>query len=525
MGPCRLDWFVLSWGRYSATMSLDQGSMTPNDDADDKHASVERIRLARGGAILLEPDGFRLIEPRGLKRSPLHNYESIAHLYQTDRVLLIGTTDGLLSVRSRDFTSGTAGSKAALQALRSRIFERPEGMQQLRDMEGVDRLGERDGPTWVIWTTVALCLLGMLLQLRDPSVRDVGSFLPELFGRGEYWRAITSHFVHALTPTPDFLRALLPGFSVLPIHLAVNVGGMLVLGYLVERPMGSWRTALIMSFSAVGTIIGILIAGHVNVVGSSGIVAGLAGSMLAMELHFSRWLPGFWRLPRRIFIVVIVVQFAVIDQLFAGLLAGGAHLGGFVGGYLSTWILGRPCLEALEPTPAQRLGVLAAALLAVMGLVGALPLARQDMAALERHGIRLLNSEQAFYLYEYENAAAWLIATEGSASSQGLQLAVALADRAVESTRRLHPDVLDTLAEALFQAGDPLGAVLTIEEAIRLQPREPYFFEQWRRFTGARDPADRPPPPGSSVLGDEPPVGERLDVLPILDPDAKRVTI
>jgi membrane associated rhomboid family serine protease len=502
-------------------MASDEGSPISPQENPTESASNERIRLAHGGAILLETDGFRLIESRGLKRSPLHAYDSIGHVYVTDRLLLIGTRDGMLSVRSTDFVNGEDGPDQAKQALLGRVAAQPGGAAQMLEIEAVDQLGERSGPTWMIWATVAFCLLGTIFQLLDPNVKDVGAFLPELFHRGEYWRVITSHFIHALTPTPGFLRALLPSFSVLPIHLAVNVAGLLALGRLVERPMGSWRTAIIVAFSALGSVLGIILAGHLNVVGASGIVAGLAGAMLAMELHSGRWLPSFWRLPRRLFITVIVVQFLFIDQLFSGYLAGGAHLGGFFGGYASTWLLGRPSLEGLEPTSAQKIGALSAALLAVMGFVGAVPLARQQMPALERHGVRLMNTESAFYLYEYENAAAWLIATEGGATRQGLEVAVALADRAVVSTQRMHPGVLDTLAEALFQAGDPLGAVLTIEEAIRLQPNEPYFFEQWRRFTGDRAPDDRPPPPG--IVEEIP--GQDPNRLPILDPEAPRITI
>ena len=213
----------------------------------------------------------------------------------------------------------------------------------------------------------------------------------------------------------------------------------------------------------------------------------------------------------------------MIDPFFKSFLAGGAHLGGFAGGYLATWALGRPTLESLEPTPTQRLGTYSAALLLVIGIVGALPLARHDMSALERHASRLWNTQDAAYLYPYDNAAAWLIATEEGASEQGLMLAVALADRAVSHTGRLHPGILDTLAEALFQSGDALGAVLTIEEAIRLQPWEPYFFEQWRRFTGERAADDRPPPPSYEA----PPEGTFEDEieLPPIDPDAPRVTI
>ncbi len=494
------------------------GSAHPADPAGS-----ERIRLVRGGALLLEGEGFRLIEPRGLKRSPLQDYDSITHVYLTDGLLLIGTRDRLLTIRIRDFVDEAEGPERARQALRERIGALADGSRRLQEIDEVDRLGERNGPTWIIWTLVALCLVATGLQLSDPQLKEIGAFLPELFGRGEYWRAITAHFLHDLTPTPGPIRALFPSLVVLPVHLVVNVAGLLVLGHLVERPIGSWRTAIVVAFSAIGTILGILIAGHVNVIGSSGLVAGLAGSMLALELHYSESMPTFWRLPRRLFLAVILVQFLMIDPLFKSFLAGGAHLGGFAGGYLSTWALGRPSLESLRPTPGQKLGAYSAALLLAIGFIGAVPLARHDMSALERHASRLWNTQDAAYLYQYDNAAAWLIATEEGASEQGLELAVALADRAVASTGRLHPGILDTLAEALFQSGDALGAVLTIEEAIRLQPWEPYFFEQWRRFTGERAPGDRPPPPRY----DPPPDGtfdRELELLPI-DPDAPRVTI
>ncbi len=85
------------------------------------------------------------------------------------------------------------------------------------------------------------------------------------------------------------------------------------------------------------------------------------------------------------------------------------------------------------------------------------------------------------------------------------------------------PGVLDTLAEALFQSGNRLGAILTIDEAIRLVPDDPYFSEQRRRFTGERAADDRPPPPGSpSPSGSS---DEEQQAPQLLDPEAPRLTI
>ncbi len=500
----------------------DDAPGSPGDDANGPRPP-ERIRLIQGGAILLESDGFRLIEPRGLKRSPLHGWDTLSHVYVTDRVLLIGTTDGLLTIRASDFIDPETGPTAARRALLDRLAREPDGRERLAELAAVDRLGERSGPPWVVWLTVVLCLIGMMLQIRFPSVEHVGAFLPELFNRGEYWRAITAHFLHDPGSVPRLLRPLLPGIDVMPFHLAMNVGGLLVLGHLVERPLGSWRTAIVLATSGLGTIAGIQLAGHAEVIGASGLVAGLAGSMLATELHYSRYLPSFWRLPRRIFIGVLALQFLVIDRLLSHYLAGGAHLGGFVAGYLATWLLGRPSVEALVPTRPLRVGSYCAATLVLVGFLGALPLARRDMPALERHAYRLLDAPSSIQYYEYDNEAAWLLATEGGASERGIALAVALADRAVVNTGRLHPGILDTLAEALFQSGDRLGAILAIDEAIRLQPWEPYFREQRRRFTGERDPDDRPPPPGTTAP-DDAFLDEEWEPL-LLDPDAPRVTI
>jgi hypothetical protein len=112
--------------------------------------------------------------------------------------------------------------------------------------------------------------------------------------------------------------------------------------------------------------------------------------------------------------------------------------------------------------------------------------------------------------------------TEGDPSPTGLDVAVALASRAVDATGRMNPNVLDTLAEVFFRAGDSFAAVLTIEEAIRLAPMEPYFYEQRKRFTGERAADDRPTPPGEGDSGDS---SEGEDGEMIFDPDAPSITL
>ncbi|CAM9336706.1 unnamed protein product, partial [Discosporangium mesarthrocarpum] len=455
-----------------------------------------RIELSDGGALRLGPEGIRRVDFDGEGRT-IHAYESIGHVFASERILLIGTEDDLISLRQSELTSGDP--QAERDRLVAAIRAQPKGEALLEAMAEVERLGEKEGPAWVIWATVGLCVLGAAFQIADRLFDQVGIFVPELFLRGEYWRAITMHFLHDVTATPDFLRPILPMLPGLPIHMVLNMAGMLLLGHLVERPIGGWRTTIVLGFAGLGTLIGLFVFGHGRVVGAYGLVYGLAGAMLALELHFARWLPSYWRIPRRILIGLLLLQFAVIDQVLANLVAGGAHLGGFAGGYVATWLLGRPAAENLRPPPSIRFGALGTAALVFVGLAGAWPLARNEIGALERHALRVANLPFDYFRPGYDNAAAWLISISDEASREQLDLAVALAERAVNDTAGLNPSVLDTLAEALFQRGDVEASIYAIDAAIGLAPNEPYFREQRRRFTGERDPEDRPPEPGTPL--------------------------
>jgi membrane associated rhomboid family serine protease len=504
-------------------MSSDDMSSNEGASAWDESVPNRRFVLLRGGAILLEQNGFRIVAARGRRRPTLHPYESLTHVYAAERMLLIGLTSGLLTVSNHQFRDPANDPAELRRVLLARLADRPDGQHWINEMAEVDRLGTRSFRSIVTWVMAALCVLGTAFQLRDPMLEEVGAFMPDLFARGEYWRAVTSHFMHGLSPAPAIVSLFFGNLPGLPFHLSINVGGLLVLGHLVEGPLGSWRTAIVFAFSGIGTIMGIIFANHFEVIGASGLVSGLAGAILALELNYPSSLPSYWRLPRRLFLAAVILQFAFIDQLMWRYVAGGAHIGGFAGGFLAAWLLGRPSLESLAPTLRLKLSTYCALALLVVGILSAIPLTRHDMRALEQHAVRLLNTPPTVYLSQHDNAAAWFIATEGGASPGGLELAVALADRAVESTGRVHPGFLDTLAEALFQTGNRLGALLTIDEAIRLMPDESYFLEQRRRFTGERLPDDRPPPPGS-IEESVPSFGEDYETIPI-DPVAPQLTI
>ena len=72
-----------------------------------------------------------------------------------------------------------------------------------------------------------------------------------------------------------------------------------------------------------------------------------------------------------------------------------------------------------------------------------------------------------------------------------------MAERAADRTGWRNPDVLDTLAEALFVVGDRWSALRVIDQAIAMSGGADYFIQQRRRFTGERDANDRPDPPSA----------------------------
>jgi hypothetical protein len=242
------------------------------------------------------------------------------------------------------------------------------------------------------------------------------------------------------------------------------------------------------------------------------VVFGLAGAVLWIQLRYADCLPVWWRFPRS---MLVVVGIALICDGLLGFvmpfIAGAAHLGGFAAGLLATAAVmarAQPGSAARGAVRAAAAAVAASTAIAVLA-AGMELLAEGDFAA--RHATRLagLPSVSA----EELNNHAWLIAIEPDSNRAQMEAALLLAERAVLKSGRRDPTILDTLAEVQFQLGSTAQAISTIDEAIAREPREPYYREQRRRFTGERAPYDRPPDPAP-----------RRRELP-LPPDAGGVTV
>ncbi len=365
------------------------------------------------------------------------------------------------------------------EALIRAISRRPRGFDQLARISEIHTLARLPAPQRAAWWLALACVAVYALQWQDPFVTEAAVMVPSLVDSGQVYRLVSANFLH--------------GLSLIPVHLIFNAIGLLGLALLVERPLGSLRTAVVMGASGGMAMLSSYALGGATVLGASGVVMGLAGAALCLELHRADRLPVWWRVPRRPFIALLLLESVMGFAL--PFVAGEAHLGGLVAGYLTTRVVMGQGAFTREPSPWLRRTALVMAVVTVAALLNVSFLLLRESNALERYGKQLLMTDDI--TVDHDNGTAWRMATESRATIEQLETAQRLAERAADRTDYSNPEILDTLAEVLFVRGDREGALRTIDEAIRLTRGETYYVEQRRRFTGERDFDDRPAPPST----------------------------
>jgi membrane associated rhomboid family serine protease len=443
----------------------------------------EEFPLAGGRALVLRESG--LLHPAGAVQR-FTPFSELIHVMLDGGALQIGARRGSWRM-PREAFAPPGSANAALLALRGRLAALPDAAGRQLDLDR--RLAEKTR----LLLAPALALLATLLfglGQAFPALSIEGAYWGELGFFEEPWRLVTAQLLH------ENLR-----------HLASNALGLLVFGGLLERQLGLPRAGLVLAAAGLGAMLGATFASYDRAMGASGLVAGAAGALLALELFRPDLLPASWRPPRRLLVGTIVVIAVLL--LFVPRVAHAAHVGGFLLGGAAVLALAPGSASAFAAGRALRAAngaVLALVLVALVPLGwGALD---PDRAAALR-AERLLAAERpnALALNNY----AWTLAVSEHPSEEQLRVALALARRAVRETRRGDANLLDTLAEVYFQSGRVDEALETIDEAIGLAPREPYFREQRRRFQGERAPGDRPEPPDGLPALPSPPELPELD--------------
>jgi rhomboid protease GluP len=158
----------------------------------------------------------------------------------------------------------------------------------------------------------------------DPTALFIrlGANYGPLVRHGEWWRLVTSTFMHAGT-----------------YHLLLNIGCLLSLGPVVERMLGKWMFCL--SYLVTGIAAGLVsLAVHPNTpsVGASGAIFGLAGILIAYRV--------LWRVSFGVFRIsasFLALAIFIAANLFLGAVLpfvdNAAHLGGLLSGLLLGFLI------------------------------------------------------------------------------------------------------------------------------------------------------------------------------------------
>ncbi len=175
-------------------------------------------------------------------------------------------------------------------------------------------------PKKIIVTNLLIIInvLIFIFTFLNPSLLYMLADNLELVKMGEYYRIITSAFVHANI-----------------LHLLCNMYTLFVIGSQVENFLGKKKFIFIYFASAVlGSLLSLSFSSGFSV-GASGAIFGLMGSLIYFGYHYRLYLN-----------TVIKSQIIplVIANLALGFMVSGidnfAHIGGLIGGYLSTMAIG-----------------------------------------------------------------------------------------------------------------------------------------------------------------------------------------
>ncbi|MBM3744150.1 MAG: rhomboid family intramembrane serine protease, partial [Actinobacteria bacterium] len=163
---------------------------------------------------------------------------------------------------------------------------------------------------------VGLIALSYLIQLLHPGYEEALWISGAEYQQGQYWRLFTVALVHG-------------GF----LHLGFNLYALHILGTPVEQFFGRTRYIIILLVSLFfGSLASALFNNpYIASVGASGMVFGLFGALALISARVGvEW---------RGIIGIVLINFAL------GFIIGGvdwrAHVGGLLGGTLTTLILNR----------------------------------------------------------------------------------------------------------------------------------------------------------------------------------------
>lgn len=164
----------------------------------------------------------------------------------------------------------------------------------------------------VIW----LCMIIYLNRFSDVKLLEVGGLVHFNVVHGEWYRLISSMFLHF-------------NFE----HILMNMLSLFIFGKIVESIIGSWRMLIIYIISGLyGNFVSLSFNTTTISVGASGAIFGLIGSIFVimyLSKNFNKKMIG------QLLIALVVL---IVFSLFMSNINIMAHLGGFISGVLITLI-------------------------------------------------------------------------------------------------------------------------------------------------------------------------------------------
>ena len=174
---------------------------------------------------------------------------------------------------------------------------------------------------------IALCIIvfaatilsgGNILGINGVILYLFGANVREAVVAGEVYRLITAAFLHASI-----------------FHLLFNLYALYIIGNQVENYIGKFKFLMVYLISAItGNLMSCIFNAGISV-GASGAIFGLLGSLLYFGYHFRLYLGSVLK-TQIIPLIILNLCLGFLDSS----IDNAAHIGGLIGGYLSTMALG-----------------------------------------------------------------------------------------------------------------------------------------------------------------------------------------
>ena len=196
----------------------------------------------------------------------------------------------------------------------------PECSKDRTKVRTISSVGDEPIATYVLIAINVLAFLGELAGGSGAgsgvggSVADKGGLFGPAVADGDYWRLVTSGFLHA-------------GF----IHIAFNMYLLYILGTLLEPAIGRGRFLVLYFTSLLGGSLGALLLSPDSVtVGASGAVFGLMGGFIVIMRARGGDVMGSG--------IPFLIGLNLLLSLRPGISIGG-HIGGLIAGVIVAYVL------------------------------------------------------------------------------------------------------------------------------------------------------------------------------------------